>query len=118
MLDSDTPNLPTDRIQEALSRLSEVDVVLGPCEDGGYYLIGMRSWVPELFSGIPWSTSEVAELTLKKAQALGLTVLLLESWYDVDTVKDLKRLKKDLDMQSGKSCICENTCRTISFLHF
>lgn len=118
MLDSDTPNLPIDRIREALSRLDEVDVVLGPCEDGGYYLIGMRSWVPELFSGIPWSTSEVAKLTFKKAKSLDLSVFLLDKWYDVDTVIDLKRLKKDLDMQSGKSCFCENTCRTISFLNF
>lgn len=53
MLDSDTPNLPTYHIREALSRLDEVDVVLGPCEDGGYYLIGMRSWTAELFRGIP-----------------------------------------------------------------
>jgi len=70
MLDSDTPNLPSDHIKEALSRLDEADVVLGPCDDGGYYLIGMRSFIPELFIGIPWSTSRVAELTIMKAQKL------------------------------------------------
>jgi len=118
ILDSDTPNLPTDYIRDGISRLDEVDVVLGPCEDGGYYLIGMRKFVPEIFNGIPWSTSEVAELTFKKAQSLDLSVSLLDKWYDVDTVIDLKRLKKDLDMQSEKSYFCENTCRTISFLHF
>ena len=113
MLDSDTPNLPTDRIHEALSRLDEVDVVLGPCEDGGYYLIGMRSWVPELFHGIPWSTSEVADMTIKKAQSLDLSVSLLDRWYDVDTLIDLERLKRDLQLPDKNCFFCENTYRAI-----
>jgi rSAM/selenodomain-associated transferase 1 len=116
MLDSDTPNLPTDYIKEALSLLDEVDVVIGPCEDGGYYLIGMRSFMPELFIGIPWSTSRVAELTIMKAQKLGLTVSLLQEWYDIDTAIDLKRLKKDLDSPSENCFFCENTFRTLSLL--
>ncbi len=116
MLDSDTPNLPTDHIREALSRLDEVDVVLGPCEDGGYYLIGMRSWVPELFSGILWSTSEVADMTVKKAKFLDLSVSLLDRWYDVDTVIDLERLKRDLQLPNKKSFFCENTCNAIILL--
>lgn len=117
MLDSDTPNLPTDYIKEALSLLDDVDVVIGPCEDGGYYLIGIRSFMPELFIGIPWSTSRVAELTIMKAQELGLTVSLLHGWYDVNTAIDLKRLKKDLDSPSEKCFFCENTFRTLSLLH-
>jgi len=83
--------------------LDDIDVVVGPCEDGGYYLIGMRSWVPELFHGILWSTSEVAEMTVKKAQSLDLSVLLLDKWYDVDTMKDLERLKRDLQ-PPDKTC--------------
>lgn len=117
MLDSDTPNLPTDLIREALSRLIEVDVVLGPCEDGGYYLIGMRSWIPEIFHGILWSTADVAKMTVKKAQALGLRVFLLERWYDVDTIMDLKRLKRDLGRPDDNCFLCENTYRAISSLH-
>ncbi|MBU3967089.1 MAG: TIGR04282 family arsenosugar biosynthesis glycosyltransferase [Euryarchaeota archaeon] len=117
MLDSDTPNLPTDPIREALSGLDEVDVVLGPCEDGGYYLIGMRSWVQELFRGIPWSTADVAKMTVKKAHALSLRVLLLERWYDVDTIIDLKRLKRDLGQPAENYFFCENTYRAISSLH-
>ncbi len=117
MLDSDTPNLPTDLIREAFSGLDEVDVVLGPCEDGGYYLIGMRSWVQELFRGIPWSTADVTKMTVKKAQALGLRVLLLERWYDVDTIKDLKRLKRDMGRPDDNCFFCENTYRAISSLH-
>mgnify|MGYP000609637966 CR=1 FL=1 len=113
ILDSDSPNLPTDHIREGLSRLDEVDVALGPCEDGGYYLMGMRSYVPELFSGIPWSTSEVAGLTVKKAKALGLTVSLLPEWYDVDTMIDLERLKIEMDSQGNNCYFCENTYRSL-----
>ncbi len=117
ILDSDTPNLPSDHIREALSRLDEVDVVLGPCEDGGYYLIGMRSFMPELFIGIPWSTSRVSELTIMKAHEAGLTISLLHGWYDIDTAIDLKRLKKDQDSPSEKCFFCENTFRTLSLLN-
>ncbi len=60
-----------------LARLGEVKVVLGPCDDGGDYLIGMQSGC-QTFSGIPWSTSEVAKLTVKKCKALGLTVAPLD----------------------------------------
>jgi rSAM/selenodomain-associated transferase 1 len=116
ILDSDTPNLPTGYIRDGLARLDDVDVVMGPCEDGGYYLIGMRSYVPGIFRGIIWSTSQVAELTMKKAQDLGLSISLLDIWYDVDNVIDLKRLKKDLDSPSGNCFFCENTQHAISCL--
>jgi rSAM/selenodomain-associated transferase 1 len=118
LLDSDTPDLPTDHIREGLSRLDGVDVVLGPCEDGGYYLIGMRSYMPELFRGIPWSTSEVAELTKKKAQAIGLKVSMLPCWYDVDTMIDLERLKRTLDSPANNCNFCENTYRFLCHLAF
>ncbi len=109
MLDSDTPNLPPDLIRDGISRLDDVDVVVGPCEDGGYYLIGMRSWVPELFHDIPWSTSEVVEMTVKKAHSLDLSVWLLDKWYDVDTVIDLERLKRNLQAPDMNCFFCENT---------
>jgi len=107
ILDSDSPNLPTDHIREGLSRLDCVDVVLGPCEDGGYYLIGMRSYIPELFCEIPWSTSEVTKITMKKAKALGLMMSLLPGWYDVDTIIDLERLKRDMDSPANNCYFCE-----------
>ncbi len=116
ILDSDSPNLPTDHIREGLSILDEVDVALGPCEDGGYYLIGMRSYVPELFRRMPWSTSEVTALTMKKAKALGLTVALLPGWYDVDTSIDLERLKRDMDSPGNNCYLCENTYRSLCLM--
>ena len=116
LLDSDTPNLPVDHIREGLSRLNEVDVVLGPCEDGGYYLIGMKAFIPEIFSGIPWSTALVTEFTLKKVHELGLTVSMLPVWYDVDTEKDLRRLMRDLEFPSNNCFFCENTHRFLSLM--
>ncbi len=119
ILDSDTPNLPPEYIQDGFTQLNKSDVVLGPCEDGGYYLIGLRANQPQLFTGIPWSTPGVTELTIKMAQSSGLTIYLLEKWYDIDTLEDLKRLKYDLDTTSEKqksSFFCENTYRAISRL--
>jgi glycosyltransferase A (GT-A) superfamily protein (DUF2064 family) len=70
-----------------------VDVVVGPCEDGGYYLIGLRVPAPALFADMPWSTSRVTEETLARARRLGLHVALLPSWFDVDRGEDLARLR-------------------------
>jgi rSAM/selenodomain-associated transferase 1 len=116
MLDSDTPNLPVDHIRDGLLRLDEVDVVLGPCEDGGYYLIGMRAFNPQIFSGIPWSTALVTELTMKKVRELGLTISVLPGWYDVDTEKDLLRLMRDIDLPSNTCFFCKNTHRALYFM--
>ena len=114
LLDSDTPNLPVDNIRNGLSRLNEADVVLGPCEDGGYYLIGMKAFIPEIFCGIPWSTALVTEFTLKKVHDLGLTVSILPVWYDVDTGKDLRRLMRDLESLSNNCFFCKNTHSILS----
>ena len=98
MIDSDTPTLPTERLERAvaLMRDSGPDLVLGPSEDGGYYLIGLRRPHPELFEGMPWSTPAVLDETLGRARALGLSSTMLEAWYDVDTAADLVRLQADL----------------------
>jgi rSAM/selenodomain-associated transferase 1 len=117
ILDSDSPNLPSKHISEALEILNETDLVLGPCEDGGYYLVGLSSNIPQIFQGIPWSTSEVTELTIEKARALNKRISLLEKWYDVDTIEDLKRLRTELDsyLKAPKDIFfCRNTYRIIS----
>ncbi|MBI3030736.1 MAG: TIGR04282 family arsenosugar biosynthesis glycosyltransferase [Candidatus Rokubacteria bacterium] len=97
-IDSDTPTLPTEYLAEAVARLrrGDADLVLGPSEDGGYYLIGLRAPHPELFEGIRWSTPEVMPETLRRAEAKGLRVALLPTWYDVDTPADLARLRAAL----------------------
>lgn len=97
-VDSDTPTLPLDFLQRAVDLLSRPgsDVVLGPTEDGGYYLIGIRAVHRELFEDVPWSTSEVLDITLRRAARTGLHVTCLPSWFDVDTADDLERLRASL----------------------
>jgi len=98
-VNSDGPTLPAEYIERAVEMLTHSDLVLGPAEDGGYYLIGMRQQQPGLFTDIEWSSSRVAVQTLERAAAAGLTVAQLPSWYDVDTPAELERLRKELAAQ-------------------
>ncbi|HEX5646026.1 MAG TPA: TIGR04282 family arsenosugar biosynthesis glycosyltransferase [Nitrospira sp.] len=92
IIGTDTPSLPLERFQQALSALESHDLVLGPAFDGGYYLIGLNRPIPDLFTGIPWSTDQVLALTQEKARALGLKTALLTPWRDIDTISDLEDL--------------------------
>jgi rSAM/selenodomain-associated transferase 1 len=91
IVDSDSPDLPKSLINESFELLlsRQADIVLGPCYDGGYYLVGMRKPHPELFRNIPWSTENVLSVTLEKARKMGLNVKLLSVWNDLDTFEDL-----------------------------
>jgi rSAM/selenodomain-associated transferase 1 len=97
-VDSDTPTLPRDFLQQAVDELRRPgpDVVLGPTDDGGYYLIGVRAAHRALFDGVPWSTAEVLQVTLRRAAAAGLRATCLPPWFDVDTPGDLERLRAAL----------------------
>jgi len=95
-LNSDGPTLPAAYLRQAIARLDGADVVLGPSEDGGYYLIGLKQLRPELFREIEWSSERVTAQTLARAEAMGLSVALLPPWYDVDTAADLDRLWAEL----------------------
>ena len=96
--DSDSPTLPTEYLQRALDSLAAhgADVVLGPSDDGGYYLIGLRRLHPELFDAMPWSTPQVYDETLRRAATLGLRVMSLAPWYDVDTPVEFERLRVEV----------------------
>jgi rSAM/selenodomain-associated transferase 1 len=97
ILDSDSPTLPLSELWPSLSApRAPHSVMLGACEDGGYYLIGMRVLAPTVFEGIPWSTGAVAGATREKCRAVGLDVVDLVEWYDVDEGADLERLRRDL----------------------
>ncbi len=92
---SDHPDLPLERVEEAFGRLERgAEVVLGPAQDGGYYLIGFRREAlrEDVFAGIPWSTAGVLAATLERCAAVGLRATLLEPAADVDTPADLDRL--------------------------
>ena len=88
---TDAPDIHASLIEQALLslRLGKADVVLGPAMDGGYYLLGLRSVHPSLFTGILWSTDSVLQCTLERASKLQLHVLQLETLADVDTEEDL-----------------------------
>jgi rSAM/selenodomain-associated transferase 1 len=93
IIGTDSPDLPLSSIGSAYRHLEEgqTDVVFGPAEDGGYYLLAMKSLHPELFRGIAWSSGDVLATSLEKAAAAGRRVVLLPRWYDVDTKSDLLR---------------------------
>jgi rSAM/selenodomain-associated transferase 1 len=95
IMSSDSPTIPSHLLLSAFDRLRESDVVLGPCFDGGYYLIGLSTFSPQLFERITWSTDQVLLQTVDRAREAGLSVSLLPPWYDVDTVEDLTQLTID-----------------------
>jgi rSAM/selenodomain-associated transferase 1 len=99
---SDTPHLPLAFVVEAYSRLAspDTDVVLGPTDDGGYYLVGMKRMVPELFQNIPWSTPDVLAVSRERAHDANVRVALLPPWYDIDTPADLARLRHDIERKT------------------
>lgn len=94
--DSDSPTLPAAHVARAFDLLGEADVVLGPCADGGYYLIGLTRPCPRLLREVPMSTPTVLQDTLTLARTEGLRVALLPPWYDVDTAAELAQLQTEL----------------------
>lgn len=96
VMDSDSPTLPAAFVARAFALLDEHDLVLGPCDDGGYYLIGLRSPQPRVLRDVTMSTPHVVRDTLSIAAELGLHVALLPAWYDVDTAAELARLRAEL----------------------
>lgn len=88
---ADTPDLSVEHVRGAIDALAKHDVVIGPADDGGYYLIGMRRARPELLRDMSWSTADVTPETLRRCEALGLSVALLPVLADCDRPEDLDR---------------------------
>lgn len=96
LIGSDSPTMQTDYVESAFQILRAKDVVLGPTDDGGYYLVGASRDVAGIFEGIGWSTENVWEQTIAKIADLRLTYESLPQWYDVDELCDLERLRDEL----------------------
>ncbi len=98
LVNSDSPNLPTEYLVQAVRDLARPGdrMVLGPSDDGGYYLIGLKQFHARLFEDIDWSTERVTAQTLQRAAEIGLDTVMLPSWYDVDDGDMLARLAGDL----------------------
>lgn len=91
IIGSDCPELNEWMIKNAFDGLNENDMVIGPSEDGGYYLLGMNRFFKTLFEDIEWSTESVLESTIQKAKINGLKVFQLPILNDIDNIEDLKK---------------------------
>jgi uncharacterized protein len=103
-MSSDSPTLPTAYVAGAFDVLArdEAHVVLGPCDDGGYYLIGLARPQPRLLAEVTMSTPYVLRDTLELAATMGLRAALLLPWYDIDVADDLRRLATELAASPSK----------------
>lgn len=98
------PHLPLSRLRDAFTRLDDqADLVLGPCEDGNLYLIGLRQPQPQLLLDMPLKPTQRLSFLRTRAEQLGLRVALLPAWYAVTSYGDLQRLATDLQMMP-RSC--------------
>ena len=113
IMDSDSPTLPPDYLSQAFLVLSDgADVVLGPCDDGGYYLIGIKRPRPRLLREVHMSTPTVAAETIALAKDEGLNLISLPIWYDVDDATSLFRLRQEIEVLHPSVAV-----HTRQFLH-
>ncbi len=113
MIGTDSPTLPAAFLQRAVELLADdlSDLVLGPAEDGGFYLIALRGPVSGLLSNVAWSTEQALADTLRNAAARNLRAAQLPAWYDVDTPEDLERLGSELLAKAETRQSAPNTCQ-------
>jgi uncharacterized protein len=98
LVNADSPTLPTSLLIDAITSLRAPGdrVVLGPATDGGYYLIGLKHSHRQLFHDIDWSTARVYRQTAERAASIGLELVTLPAWYDVDDAASLSWLCREL----------------------
>jgi len=98
LIDSDSPTVPVSAYRKAIAQLlgGQDCAVLGPSDDGGYYLLGINAAHPRLFEDISWSTELVAEQTRQRAREISLPLHGLPTWFDVDDRRTLVRLREEL----------------------
>jgi rSAM/selenodomain-associated transferase 1 len=102
-VDSDSPHLPLAILESAFEVLETKDVVMGPTEDGGYYLVGASAIHRRLFDPASLGTGNARDALLGNARALGLSVAFTETWYDVDVPEDLRRLAAELRIEPARA---------------
>jgi uncharacterized protein len=109
LVNSDSPTLPPAYLIAAVTMLAADGdrMVLGPAIDGGYYLIGLKAAHRRLFQDIDWSTERVFAQTMARAAELGLPVVVLPSWYDIDELPTLEILAAELFENRPFRHICE-----------
>jgi uncharacterized protein len=90
---ADSPGLPRRLYEQARAALAEADAVLGPSEDGGFYLLGLRRCPEGILSNLPWSRADTFAATVGRLRASGLRTVVLEPWFDIDRPEDLRRMR-------------------------
>jgi uncharacterized protein len=100
---SDSPHLPRSVLEGAFKTLAARDVVVGPTHDGGYYLVGAKTFYPTLFECDGMGTSSALERLLSRAQALALSVGFADPFYDIDVAEDLARLGEELRVAPARA---------------
>ncbi len=90
---ADAPALPARLLEAARDALGRADAVIGPADDGGFYLLGLRTCPVRLLAGLPWSAPDTFARTTERLRERGLRVEVLERWFDVDRPEDLDRLR-------------------------
>jgi uncharacterized protein len=100
---SDSPHLPRSVLEGAFETLAAHDVVVGPTHDGGYYLVGAKTFHPTLFEPDGMGTRSALERLLSRAQALKLSVGFVDLFYDVDVGEDLTRLAAELSLAPARA---------------
>lgn len=115
IIGSDAPDLPLAYLQQAFDLLESdsTDTVFGPSSDGGYYLLGLKRVIPQLFTGIAWSTPLVLDQSLTASQTAGVTTALLPEWHDIDTLQDLDEF---LTRSDTLSAACSKTAQLATAL--
>lgn len=118
LIDSDSPTVPAKNYADAIDQLSTVEdqLVIGPSDDGGYYLIGLKKPHRQLFEQIDWSTERVLKQTIRQAKELGIEVQLLPSGYDVDDAVSLHRLCDELLREQKDSTVAPSTRKFLAQL--
>lgn len=117
IIGTDHPTLPLAFVEAAFAALNEVGAIcLGPSDDGGYYLLGMNEFYPQLFAEMTYSHAEVFAQTLDRAATTNAAVTILPPWYDVDTPEALHRLRADLAetdaaLPATRACLTELATR-------
>jgi rSAM/selenodomain-associated transferase 1 len=98
LIDSDSPTVPREAFEMAVDALQQPGdrIVLGPSQDGGYYLIGMKLAHPAPFENITWSTASVFAETVAAIHSIGVELITLPLWYDVDDAATLSILRAEL----------------------
>jgi uncharacterized protein len=100
---SDSPHLPRSVLEDAFETLAANDLVVGPTDDGGYYLVGAKASHPTLFASDGMSTNSALERLLSRARTLQLSAGFVEPFYDIDVADDLSRLAAELRLSPARA---------------